>query len=419
MTSASTEVQPVKPAEIRKVRRVATGILIFLTLIFAASFTVSDPPTWLLLVRAMAEAGMVGGLADWFAVEALFRRPLGLPIPHTALLPNNQKRAAGNIARFIDEYFLVPEQLLAQVGSINPVRKVAEWLVDGRNASILGRELSHLLHLIVKSQLRKGVGETSVGYLRDLMLNSVEPRTLSEQITKILKGSVHSRLLDDILLQVRDVLDQNRDKVLQIVQDRSRWWIASSVDKRIVAVLVDGILSIMDELADADSGLRTEFEGSVTRLIERFQATGQITSHVEQGLQDFADSPQFARALDELIAAVLAEVDNGFTANPERVTDVLAGAIHDFAQMVLNTPDTERQLNDRLLSAAETVLEEIRPAIVTYITHTIAEWDSDELVTRMEAEVGRDLQFIRINGAVLGSIVGGVLFCLTHFFFNS
>ena len=97
---------------IRRVRRVATGILSVLACIFFGSFLVNDPPTWLLLVRAMAEAGMVGGLADWFAVEALFRHPLRVPIPHTALLPNNQKRAAVNIARFIDEYFLVPDQLV-------------------------------------------------------------------------------------------------------------------------------------------------------------------------------------------------------------------------------------------------------------------------------------------------------------------
>lgn len=112
---------------IQQVRRAATGILSVLACVFFGSFLVNDPPTWLRLVRAMAEAGMVGGLADWFAVEALMRHPLRIPIPHTALLPNNQKRAAVNIARFIDDCFLVPDQLLARVAKLSPVRRAAEW----------------------------------------------------------------------------------------------------------------------------------------------------------------------------------------------------------------------------------------------------------------------------------------------------
>ncbi len=145
-----------KAVGIRQVRKVATGILVLLTLIFGASFTVPDPPVWLLLTRAMAEAGMVGGLADWFAVEALFRHPLRIPIPHTALLPKNQKRAANNIARFIDEYFLVPDQLLGRIKQLNLVHQLAEWLTQRNNADLIARELSQLLRLVIKKSAARG-----------------------------------------------------------------------------------------------------------------------------------------------------------------------------------------------------------------------------------------------------------------------
>ncbi|MDP5217664.1 DUF445 domain-containing protein [Ruegeria sp. 2205SS24-7] len=274
MNEAGNTIDIQKAAAIRKVRRKATGILVGLSLIFAASSAISEPPTWLLLIRAMAEAGMVGGLADWFAVEALFRHPLGLPIPHTASLPKNQKRAAGNIARFIDEYFLAPEQLMRQLRRTNPALRAANWLNRTENAKALSRTLSELLHGILQSQLRGGIGPAPTAYLRDLTTKLVGSPTLLRQFIKLLKGSVHSQLLNDILLQVREVLDKNRDTVMTVVQDRSRWWITTSVDKRITEVLVDGVLSIIDAPSDPKSSLRKDFETSITILIDRFQETG-------------------------------------------------------------------------------------------------------------------------------------------------
>lgn len=403
-------------AEIRSVRRVATGILCALSVIFFASFAVSDPPYWLLLIRAMAEAGMVGGLADWFAVEALFRHPLKLPIPHTALLPKNQKRAAGNIARFIDEYFLVPDQLLAQVRKINPAGLLFGWLSKPDNAGVVARELSNLLQLILKYQLQRGLGPEGNRFVREMVLTSVNPKGLSRNLSTLLKDAVHSRLLDDILLEVRNVLDQNRGKVTEIVQDRSRWWIASSVDKQFVRLLVDGLLSIIDELSDGKSKLRAEFDSSVVHLIDDLHKSGHISSYIEEGRRKYADSPEFETTVDAIVGAILGRAERTLEDDPQRVAGMIAGAITEFADTVRKSPELEAQLNDRLLDAMTSVLDNIRPAIVDYISKVIEEWDSEELVERMENEVGRDLQFIRINGAVLGAFVGGALFVLTSAF---
>ncbi|MFA3917424.1 DUF445 domain-containing protein [Ruegeria hyattellae] len=419
MIEAGITIDVEKAAAIRKVRRTATGILGFLTLVFAASFAIPEPPTWLLLVRAMAEAGMVGGLADWFAVEALFRHPLGLPIPHTALLPNNQRRAAGNIARFIDEYFLAPEQLLREMQQANPALKAANWLEKPDNAAALSRTLSQLLHAILHSQLRGGIGPAPTKYLRELMAKIVDSPALSRQITELLKGSVHSQLLNDILLQVRDVLDENRDTVMEVVQDRSRWWITTSVDKRITEVLVDGVLSIIDELSTPRSALRQDFEKSITILIDRFQETGKIAENIDQGFKTFTDSPKFTKSLEQVITAVLHEMDKGLVEQPDRIADLMARSLQDFARTVQQSDDMQDQLNARFAKGFEAILKEMRPAIVEYIAESIASWDSDQLVARMESEVGRDLQFIRINGAVLGAFVGGALFLLTHFAFGA
>ncbi|MEL6206292.1 MAG: DUF445 family protein, partial [Pseudomonadota bacterium] len=254
--------------EIGPIRRTATGILVGLAVIFALSFTVEDPSFTVLLIRSMAEAGMVGGLADWFAVEALFRHPLKLPIPHTALLPRNQKRAANSIARFIDEHFLVRDQILLQVRKTNPARLAAAWLSDRSNAKFVAAELSFTLRVFLNQQLERGIRIGASPDMRAFLKDVAQPDDLSGTISAFLKETVRSRLMDDIIAEVRTVLDQNRDKVTEIVQDRSRWWIASTVDRGFVKLLVDGILSIMDELTDRDSQLRRDFDGSVVHMVD-------------------------------------------------------------------------------------------------------------------------------------------------------
>ncbi|WP_037312294.1 DUF445 domain-containing protein [Ruegeria halocynthiae] len=413
MSATSTGLDADKAAGTRRVRRVATGILIFLTLVYAASFTVTDPPVWLRLIRAMAEAGMVGGLADWFAVEALFRHPLRIPIPHTALLPKNQKRAAGNIARFIDEYFLVPDQVLARIQQFNPVHRLAGWLTRPENAQMVARELSQLLQLVVKSQSRGAAFSKATKIVRGLLLTSVTPADLAQNLSRLLKDSARGRILDEILLEVRNVVDQNRDKVTELVQEHSRWWIASSVDKGIVRLLVDGILSLLDELSDEKSELRQEFNSSIEQFVDSFQNAGRIEGYIAEGVQQYADSPEFAATVQSVGEAILSRIERGFEEHPEQAGEFLADAVREFAQMLLEQPELEQKLNARLESGLATVLQEARPAIVRYATQVISDWDSADLVNRIELEVGQDLQFIRINGAVLGALVGGFLYLIT------
>lgn len=214
------------PDNARSVRRTATGILCGLLVVFIATSIPDDPPGWVLFIRAMAEAGMIGGLADWFAVEALFRRPLGLPIPHTALLPTNQKRAARNIARFIDEYFMVPGQLVAQIRAVDPLRKVIDWLKQRENARIVGDEISWAVRMLLSAQLDRGVPAPVRQLISDTLRRVAASEQLEDQVAALLKSSLEGEVLDAVLLQVRKAIDENRTEIVRLVQDRSRWWIA-------------------------------------------------------------------------------------------------------------------------------------------------------------------------------------------------
>jgi len=398
---------------IRRMRRVATGILAALAAIFFGSFAVPDPGGWLLLVRAMAEAGMVGGIADWFAVEALFRHPLGLPIPHTALLPRNQKRAATNIARFIDAYFLVPEQLTTRVARLDPVGLLAGWLSQPENARRIAAETSRLLQVLVGHLMQRGVGDGANRAVVAILKSMIEPEVLSANISSLLKETVRSRFMDDVIAEVRRALDENRDRVIEIAQDRSRWWIPSTADRQMVKVLVNGVMSIMDELSNRDSALRQDFDRSVVRLVDDLHTSGRIGTFIEEGRERFLNSPEFASTVDRLIETALTRVQDFLQEDQDRANVLFAGAFTELAAMLRADPSFARDLNTRLVAGLEAVLVDLRPAVMTYITDVIETWDSKDLVSRIEAEVGYDLQFIRINGAVLGAFVGGILHTVT------
>lgn len=398
---------------IRRMRLVASGLLAALAAIYFGSFAVPEPGRWLLLVRAMAEAGMIGGIADWFAVEALFRHPLGLPIPHTALLPRNQKRAATNIARFIDTHFLAPEHLMARLRRLNPVQLLADWLSKPENADRVATETARLIQVVVKHQLQRGVGVGAREALRGFLTSMVQPEGLAAHVATLLKETVRSRFMDDVIAEVRRALDENREQVVEVAQDRSRWWIPSTADRQLVKLLLDGIMSVMDELSDRDSGLRQGFDQSIIRLVDELHTSGRVSALIEDGRSQYLETPAFAAALDQVIETALARIQDFLAEDRARADALVADALIEVAAILRGDPALEQALNARLLVGIETVLGDLRPAAMAYVTEVIETWDSQDLVFRIESEVGRDLQFIRINGAVLGAFVGGVLHILT------
>ncbi|MEL6266923.1 MAG: DUF445 family protein, partial [Pseudomonadota bacterium] len=165
--------------------------------------------------------------------------------------------------------------------------------------------------------------------------------------------------------------------------------------------------------ADRDSQLRRDFDGSVVHLVDGIQKSGRIAAFIADGQEKYLASPAFADAIDALVAKVLRQIQDNLEEHPDEAAEFMAGAIADFADSLLEDPALQDDLNERLVAAAGAFVEAARPAIVVYITQVIEEWESDDLVERVEREVGYDLQFIRINGAVLGALVGGTLHLIT------
>jgi uncharacterized membrane-anchored protein YjiN (DUF445 family) len=233
---------------LRRSRALATGLLALAGASFAATLWVRNPGLALLLLRAVAEAALVGGLADWFAVTALFRRPLGLPIPHTAILPANKERIGEGLARFLDRHFLAPGLLLPELRSLQIANKIAAWLARRRNAQTLAGEIAkavpHLLRAVDDRQITGFLVHALGGQLRSMELGPV-----AGQLLRILTASgYHEAVLDSALDYAGDFLARNQGRLLDTVAERRRGWIPRVIDRQIARAVLRGAGELIDDL---------------------------------------------------------------------------------------------------------------------------------------------------------------------------
>ena len=367
-----------------------------------------------MLIRAMAEAGMIGGIADWFAVEALFRHPLGLPIPHTALLPKNQKRAARNVGRFFDAYFLDPDQVGKRVAELQPARRAAGWLSDREHARLVARYLAEALGLILSRQSAPRLAATIRREMRGIVGSETVTSALSRAIAPALREGLRGPVVTDILQAVRNSMDENREGIAEMIQDRSRWWLPAGVDRRLSNLLIDGVLGILDTLAREDSPSRGEFERVLAHMIDRLAEGGALERAVARGKESLLHSEGFETLLRDLTGMAQKRLQSEFGDDPDRVAGMIAEALQRFARQMLEDPETLAAFEARLTDGARSALTDLREPISGYVTDVIQNWDPKTLSDRFETEIGPDLQFIRINGAVLGALIGGLLFAAGH-----
>ena len=414
--SRSSSASSDRGAALARARRLATGVLLGLVAVFLATLLADEPSTPVRLIRAMAEAGMVGGLADWFAVEALFRRPLGLPIPHTALLPANQARAAKNVGRFFEAHFLEPAELEARIREMTPSRHAAVWLADQGNAAALARQLVELLQGVIRHDPSRRSLARARAWLRAELMAAGADAALAQGVAELLKLGVRSHALDEILALVRRKVEENRDTATELVQDRSRWWIASTIDRRVAALAVDGVLSLLAELGTEGSELRLGFEKTFDDAVDSLEREGTLARSIGEGRRALAHSGAFDRLALRFAETLRDRLAARIDADPDAVAAPVAALIRDLATRLRADPAAQAALDARIAGLAAQVIGDLRPLLGGYVADVIAGWEPEEMIERFEAQLGPDLQFIRVNGAILGALIGGVLFGISAAF---
>jgi uncharacterized membrane-anchored protein YjiN (DUF445 family) len=403
-------------AELFRMRAIATLLLVVMTILFiAAGFM---PSAWKFppYLRAFTEAGMVGACADWFAVVALFRRPLGLPIPHTAVVPENKRRIGAALGRFIANNFLSPRVALARLHSIDVVALVSRWLEDERNAQALVTGAGRLIPSAVSSLPREALAEWAALAARKAVESVPIAPLASHALATFWAQGAAQTALDSCLDFVETLLARNKNSIIRHVRQQSSKWIPKWVDDIIAAKVISGLADTLKEMRAPDHPWREQVRTQLEKLIDDLAHDPQMRERGEALKQELLDSPVFARQVEAILSELEASLGKDFSLRAEAMTASALSALRTLTRWLQDDENRCARINRAVrLWALRAVLPR-RAEVGAYIADVVDRWDSETLVERLELQVGKDLQYIRINGTLVGGLVGLCIFCLSNIF---
>jgi uncharacterized membrane-anchored protein YjiN (DUF445 family) len=394
----------------------ATGLLILMGIVFVVARMFEPQHPWLGYLRATAEASMVGGIADWFAITALFRQPLNLPIPHTAIIPNRKDRIGRSLGNFVQNNFLSPEVLTAKLKAAQISRRAAEWVSQLEHARTAAQQLGSVLrgagNVVRDEDVHALLDRTVVEPLRQMPIAPV----LAKGLALLTIDDRHQQLLDRLIHGLTRLVAENEELIREKIREESPWWVPRVVDDRIHQKVLGGIERTLYEVgADPDHPLRHQFDGLLAEWMVQLQESPEVIARAEAIKQQVLDpetSGRLAASLWEELKHILGRQgasDNGAPGAMARGLSVLGStALEDEALL--------EKIDGWVIGAVLHVVEQHRGEVGQLIAQTVSSWDPDETTRRIELLVGRDLQFIRINGTLVGGLVGLLIYTATQLF---
>jgi uncharacterized membrane-anchored protein YjiN (DUF445 family) len=397
-------------AGLRRMRLVATLLLALMTIIFIAATVARVDWPWLPYVRAFAEAGMVGACADWFAVVALFRHPLGLPIPHTGIVPNNKERIAKALGRFITNNFLSAGVLNDKLARVDALGSAASWIGEADHAKRLGEYTALLLPRIAQSLPTPDIGEF-LGTLSQRALGAIPAAPLLSKLLDILWAQGEAKtLVEGAIAYGEATLSRNKDYLRRKIAKRSSSWIPKWIDKIMADKALDGMQSTLEDMRNPRHPWRIELQKAVEQLIADLATDPEMRARGETIKTELLANPVVVEQAKRLWAEIESALQSGVPAHAETIAQACEQTLRGIASWVEEDSDRKERLNRRIRAVTQHLLLLYRYEIGAYIERVVREWDSTTLVERMELQVGKDLQYIRINGTLVGGLVGVLIF---------
>jgi len=401
---------------LRRIKRLATALLAFTAALFmvARHFEATH---WVWgYVAAFAAAATVGGLADWYAVVALFRRPLGLPIPHTAIIPRNHLRIADTLGTFIETNFLAPEPVEARLREVDFAALVADWLSDRDRAAALASFILKLMPQTLGAIEQSGLK----GFLAKRILTELERVELAPLAAGLLSAVTekgrHQRLLDELLAALEKVLTD--EETLAALRERIRKELPALFNLyRADAYLLRKIIAstsgfIQDARADARHPLRIEFDSFVKGFIERLRHSEDFARRAEALKRDLLSRPEVAALGDGAWESLRSFLEQDSQAADSQVRRELEAMLVEIGGQLARDPAIRAEINRGMVRVLADFVQSQKSGVGRFIADQVKSWDIDMLIGRIELTVGRDLQYIRFNGAMIGGLAGLALHAL-------
>jgi len=406
--------EAVRQKQLDTMKRRATLLLAGATVLFVITRAFESRYPWLGYIRATMEAGMVGGLADWFAVTALFRHPLGIPIPHTAIVPSKKDRVGRTLGAFVQRNFLTREVIEFRLRSLQIGKRLAEWLADPVNARTISRNaavaLSSAAQMLRDDDVQEVIDRSLAKRVRSMHLAPL----LGKVLSVMTEDDRHQEVLDEVIKLASRTVNDNSDLIRQRIEQETPWWIPSAVDEKIFKRVLGAIQRLLSELsADKDHPLRGRFDDALHRFIDRLNTSPEFAERVDAWKEEFLDNEaarRFSLSMWEEAKDALAR----YAAHPGPATpNAIEGALVTFGQKAMEDPELMAKIDNFAVDVAVFLVARYQDEVADLISSTVAAWDPELTSRRVELAIGRDLQFIRINGTIVGGLAGLLIYLLS------
>ena len=369
-------------------------------------------------LRAFAEAAVVGALADWFAVTALFHQPLGLPIPHTGIVPRNKDRIGASLGRFVEQNFASPEVVSAKLGRVDLSGKLAKWMSTSERTEVLASYLTRLIPQLLDSVEERHVRRFVSGGLSEQAQRIDFGPLLGEAITMLTAEKRHQVLLDKLLREIDDYVSANEQRIRERIRENTAWlWQRLSMDEKVA----DGVVVVLRE-AVAEIGrepahpVRVRLDKAIEKFTSELATSPEYREQVAVHARKLLDHP----ALRDYAMGVWRDIRRGLREDASSADSAikawLRGVMLTASQALLNNEELRGHLNEWMRGVAVDVAKSRQRDVGSLIADTVREWDTETVTRRIEQQVGEDLQYIRINGTLIGGLVGLVIYTLSQAF---
>jgi uncharacterized membrane-anchored protein YjiN (DUF445 family) len=411
MTELLAATDTEKRIALRRMKWFATGMLVAVAALFVVALKMEDRAEWIRYLRAFAEAAMVGALADWFAVTALFRHPLGLPIPHTAIIPERKDQIGRSLGDFVQGEFLTTETITERLRGFGIARRLGGWLAEEPNAARaaegLGDALRAGLEVMEDADVQRAVEQLVERRVRETPVAPLVGRAAEVAI----EGRHHQRLLDSTLVAVANFLDDNRIVLRDKLARESPWWVPEPLDDRIFTKIYDGVHSFLGEVANQPNHpLRAHLDARMLGFAERLRTDPELLARGEALKEEVLAHPDVRAWLASLWGELRGSLERASEDPTSELRRRMTIGLQRFGGRLGTDEELASKIERWVDGAVAYVVTRYRGEVADLIATTVERWDARETSDKLELQVGRDLQFIRINGTVVGGLCGVAIY---------
>ncbi len=405
-----------RAADLRRMKVMATSLLVIAAVIFVIARRLEvDANAWG-YVRATAEAAMVGALADWFAVTALFKHPLNLPIPHTAIIQKRKDEIGASLGSFVQDNFLTRPVITERLREANLAERLGHWLAEADNATLLGEQSAAVVRGVTEvlqdEVIQSGIEAVVVERAKSVKVAPIMSRVVDAAIL----GDHHQVLLEGVLSGLGTFMEDNRESFRHRLTQESPWWVPEPIDDAVFDKIYTGVRRFLTDIGnDRNHEMRVDIDRRTSRLAEELRTSPAMIERGEALKQEFLEHPEVRAWSATLWKRIKTGLLEAAESPDSELRQRLEEALTEAGRSLSADPELRAKIDTWIVEAVGYIADQFRGEVADLIATTVQRWDTAETAERLELQVGRDLQFIRINGTLVGGAAGFVIHAISEF----